>query len=181
MQSILIICLCSWIRSYLPPKNIDRKPWPDYDVICHLPFLFNILGLTLFQSGGQFMSTPLLLHPPPEFQTFLLPCWWGNNTLMHMSSLIYLHMYLKKWRTFYQLSDLQACRSKLRSHNMLAEYMRKKRKKKSSHALGKAIFFSDRNSKWFERMCYHLAAFLKYSDDILSAIDNSKLFPIKQK
>ena len=38
-----IICLCSWIRSYLPPKNFDRKPWPDCDIICHLSSLFNTL------------------------------------------------------------------------------------------------------------------------------------------
>ena len=38
-----IICLCSWIRSYLPPKNIDRKPWPYCDIICRLSSLLNIL------------------------------------------------------------------------------------------------------------------------------------------
>ena len=42
-----IICLCSWIRSYLPPKNIDRKPWPYCDVICRLSSLFNILAFDL--------------------------------------------------------------------------------------------------------------------------------------
>ena len=45
LYDIGIICLCSWTRSYLPPKNIDRKPWPDCDVICCLSSFFNTLEL----------------------------------------------------------------------------------------------------------------------------------------
>jgi hypothetical protein len=53
-----MICLWSWIRSYLPPKKSDRKPWLYCDVICRLSSLFNTLVLT--SSHPQISASHLL-------------------------------------------------------------------------------------------------------------------------
>ena len=83
-------CLCSWIRSYLPPKNIWGKPWPYHDVIVwHSLFQFSLIL-------GIIVIFPLCI--PSRVILFISPWFMVSwNTRRKNQSFFILNTKCKDW------------------------------------------------------------------------------------